>query len=271
MVSAPSSSTSNRNHPAAEIGGIAALALAHDLQVMNAAIDHEANRLRKCRGECAPASPWRRMRIRDVQQQRRQRGVRRSGSLPGRPQFIAISADEGGGRFARCKSGMPQAGQQKSLVGGNAESLGLFEAANQLAARFITGRAVADQLGDHGIVEWRNLRAGLQGVLDPNPARHLPQRHPAGLRHEVQRRILRTQPHLDRMPGEGDVVLLQSKRLAAGDAQLQFDQIEPGDRFGDGMLHLQACVHFHEIEGAAAIEQEFQRAGALHSRSTGPP
>ena len=48
-----------------------------------------------------------------------------------------------------------------------------------------------------------------------------------------------------------------------GDPQLQFDQIEPGDGLGDGMLDLQPRVHLHEIEFAAAIEQEFQRARAL--------
>ena len=58
------------------------------------------------------------------------------------------------------------------------------------------------------------------------------------------------------------------ERLAAGDAQLQFDQIEPGDRLGDGMLDLQPRVHLHEIELAAAIEQEFQRAGALIAQAT---
>jgi hypothetical protein len=33
-------------------------------------------------------------------------------------------------------------------------------------------------------------------------------------------------PHFDRMAGEFDVFLHQAKRLAAGDAQLQLDQIE---------------------------------------------
>ena len=99
-------------------------------------------------------------------------------------------------------------------------------------------------------------------------AGHLPQRHPAGLRHEVVTGILRAQPHLDRMTGEPDVLLLKSERLAAGDAQLQFDEIEPGDRFGDGMLDLQAGIHFHEIEFAVCVEQELERAGALISEST---
>ena len=100
-------------------------------------------------------------------------------------------------------------------------------------------------------------------MLDADAIRHLPQRHPAGLRHEIVGGILRAQPHLDGVAGEFDVFLHKPKRLAAGDAQLQFDQIEPGDRLGDGMLDLQPRVHFHEIELAALIEQEFQRARAL--------
>ena len=75
--------------------------------------------------------------------------------------------------------------------------------------------------------------------------------------------VFRTQPHLDGVAGELYLLLLQPERLAARDAQLQFDQIEPGDRLGDGMLDLQPRIHLHEIEFAVAIEQEFERAGAL--------
>ena len=82
------------------------------------------------------------------------------------------------------------------------------------------------------------------------------------------RGILGAQPHLDRVAGEVDLLLPQPQRLAAGDAQLQFDQIEAGDGFGDGMLDLQPRIHFHEIELAAGIEQEFQRAGALVAQAT---
>ncbi len=62
---------------------------------------------------------------------------------------------------------------------------------------------------------------------------------------------------------ESHVLLADRQRLAARDAQLQFDQVQPGDRLGDGMLDLQTGVHFHEIERAARIEQEFQRARAF--------
>ena len=63
---------------------------------------------------------------------------------------------------------MPQAGGEKRLIGGHAESDGLLQAMNELAPRLIAGRTVADQLGDHRIVERRNLGTGLQRVLDAN-------------------------------------------------------------------------------------------------------
>ena len=54
--------------------------------------------------------------------------------------------------------------------------------------------------------------------------------------------------------------------FAAGHAQLPLHQVEPGDGFGDGVLHLQACVHLHEVELAAAEHigrcDELHRAGA---------
>ena len=40
-------------------------------------------------------------------------------------------------------------------------------------------------------------------------------------------------------PVDAQLVLLQRQRLAAGDAQLPLHQIQPGDRLGDRMLHLQ--------------------------------
>ncbi len=119
---------------------------------------------------------------------------------------------------------------------------------DQPPARLLAGRAEADELGDHRIVKWRDLRSGLQRMFDAERLRHLPQRHPPRLRHEIMACIFRAQPDFDRVPRECDVLLPQRQRLAGRDAQLQFDQIEPGDRFGDGMFDLQTCVHFHEIE-----------------------
>ena len=43
----------------------------------------------------------------------------------------------------------------------------------------------------------------------------------------------------------------QRQRLAGGDAQLPFDQVEAGDHLGDRMLDLQPRVHLHEVERAS--------------------
>ena len=118
---------------------------------------------------------------------------------------------------------MPQAGGKKRLIGRDAERGGLFETVNELASCLVAGGAVANELGDHRIIERRNLRAGLQRMLDANSLGHLPQRHAAGLRHEIVGSIFRAQPHLDRMPGEFNVVLSEPQRLSSCDAQLQLD------------------------------------------------
>ncbi len=57
-------------------------------------------------------------------------------------------------------------------------------------------------------------------------------------------------------------VLPQGQRFAARHAQLPFDQIEARDAFGHRVLDLEPCVHFHEVEVARAVEQEFDGAGA---------
>jgi hypothetical protein len=65
---------------------------------------------------------------------------------------------------------------------------------------------------------------------------------------------------------DAQLILLERKRLAAGHAQLPFDQVEPGDRLGDRMLHLQPRVHLHEEEAQVAVRRrlgdELHRARA---------
>ena len=170
MLSRPSSSISNRCSRAIEACDIAAVALAHDFEFVDAMIELDADGNRKRRRQRPPAPPRRRKRVGDVKQQRRKRRLR-SRILARRQQLVAMFADEGRRRFAGGERGMPQAGGEKRLVGGDAERDGLFEAANQLAPRLVAGGAMADDLGDHRIVERRNLGAGLQRVLDAESVR----------------------------------------------------------------------------------------------------
>ena len=47
----------------------------------------------------------------------------------------------------------------------------------------------------------------------------------------------------------------------AGDQQLEADQVEPGDRLGHRVLHLQPGVHLEEVRVAAAVDDELDGAG----------
>ena len=89
-----------------------------------------------------------------------------------------------------------------------------------------------------------------------------PVEHRAAAGQEGVGRVLGAEAHFDRVPGDPDVVLRDRQVLAARDAQLQLDEIEPGDEFGHRVLDLQPGVHFHEVELAGGIEQELDRARA---------
>ena len=76
----------------------------------------------------------------------------------------------------------------------------------------------------------------------------------ADRRQEARVRILGVDARLDRVAVDRELVLRLRQRLAGRDAQLPFDEIEPGDHLGDRMLDLQPRVHLHEVERAVARE-----------------
>jgi hypothetical protein len=67
-----------------------------------------------------------------------------------------------------------------------------------------------------------------------------------------------------------DVGLRQRQLLAVGDADHLLDQVEAGDQFGDRVFHLQAGVHFEEVEllGGAG-DDEFDGTGRFVIHRTG--
>ena len=83
----------------------------------------------------------------------------------------------------------------------------------------------------------------------------------AGARQESGFRILRVQAHFDRVAVLPDRILRERQRLAGGDAQLPFDQVQAGHQFRHRMLDLQARVDLHEIEAAVRRDDEFHGAG----------
>ena len=80
----------------------------------------------------------------------------------------------------------------------------------------------------------------------------------------------------DRVPFELDVGLGDGEDLTCGDPDLPFDQVQPfavdaDDLFGDGMLHLETGVHFHEEELVRGLvgDQKLHGAGADIVHRTG--
>ena len=59
-----------------------------------------------------------------------------------------------------------------------------------------------------------------------------------------------------------DLGLGDRQRLALRHADLPGHQVQASDRFGDGVLDLQARVHLHKKELATRIQQKLHRAGA---------
>ena len=62
------------------------------------------------------------------------------------------------------------------------------------------------------------------------------------------------------------------QRRALGDQDLRFDDVEAGDRFGDGVLDLDARIDLDEVELAGVgVEQELDGAGVveLHGPADG--
>src|SRR5699024_10274154 len=76
--------------------------------------------------------------------------------------------------------------------------------------------------------------------------------------------VLGVDPGLDRVALEVHVFLGQRQPLAARDPELLGDQVDPGDRLGDGVLDLQAGVHLEEEGGigGGAVDDELDGAGA---------
>ena len=73
--------------------------------------------------------------------------------------------------------------------------------------------------------------------------------------------VLRIDTAFDGVAVDHDLFLRQRQIAAGGDADLLEDEVDIGDHLGDGMLDLDAGVHFDEIEFAVLVE-EFHRADA---------
>ena len=84
-----------------------------------------------------------------------------------------------------------------------------------------------DQLADHGVVVGRDGVAGIDMAVHPRaaPARRVIHLHPARARAEIVEGVLGVDAAFDGVAAQVDVALRQAQRLAHGDGDLEFDQV----------------------------------------------
>jgi hypothetical protein len=70
---------------------------------------------------------------------------------------------------------------------------------------------------------------------------------------------------------ECDVRLTEPQRLARRDPDLCRDEVDAGQRLGDGVLDLDPAVDLDEVRVAVAVDEELERADVLVARGDGSP
>src|SRR5262249_20420969 len=115
------------------------------------------------------------------------------------------------------------------------------------------------------IVVWRHAVAGINVRVDANTAAtwRIIKINPAGRRLEVVGRIFGIDTALDRMQSRFCARNMRGKWLARGNADLLLYEIAPINFLRDGVLHLDARVHFHEVKVPVLVDQKFNRSRVL--------
>ena len=57
-----------------------------------------------------------------------------------------------------------------------------------------------------------------------------------------------------------DILLPTGKLMTIRNANLLLDQVDAAYFLGNGMLHLDPCIHFHEIVFSTGIQQKLNRS-----------
>src|SRR5690606_24764892 len=136
----------------------------------------------------------------------------------------------------------------------------------------LPGQRPDDQLQAHGVVERRDGVSGVDRRVGAHAgaAGRVVAGDLAEAGQEVVARVLGVDAELQGEAAVLDILLLHRQRQARGDADLLADDVDAGDFLGDGVLHLHAGVHLHEVHFAIG-EQELHGAGILIPHRPGGP
>ncbi len=122
---------------------------------------------------------------------------------------------------------------------------------------------VDDEFTDHGVVIWRDVVAWDNvGVdADARASGELPGVDAPCGGHEVFGGVFGVDTALDGVAPDGDVFLLEGECGTGGDEDRHFDDIDAGDKFGNGMLDLDAGVDFEHVEVLLRVHEELDGCG----------
>jgi hypothetical protein len=127
--------------------------------------------------------------------------------------------------------------------------------------RFLPVPAMRDDLGNHGIVERDDRHVRFHRRVDSyteSAWRAVLGDYPRAGRKFF--RIFGVDATFETMPDEFDVLLFEREGLPVGKPDLLLNEVDAGHHFGDGVLHLDAGVHFHKEEVVVLVEQELDGA-----------
>ena len=138
----------------------------------------------------------------------------------------------------------------------------LIERAPQTHQCFAAALSMDDELADEAVIMDGDFISGIDARIESHaqPSGRMEAADRAGRGREVFG-IFSIDATFNRMAVEFDIFLLELKGGARSDAHLLAHEVDAGDHFRDRMFHLQAGVHFDEIESALGVE-EFKSADA---------
>mmetsp|Transcript_2203 Transcript_2203/g.5212 ORF Transcript_2203/g.5212 Transcript_2203/m.5212 type:complete len:202 (+) Transcript_2203:1805-2410(+) len=163
---------------------------------------------------------------------------------------------------------------QKVDIGGNPGNLVVFESLDEFFAGLFSCFVVHNKLANHGIVIDANGLSRLDSGIDPNSIagskiqpecvarcrRIVVPNRPRGRQKFSRPGFFGIDACLKGVAATRNFVLFQGQFLTAGHSQLPLDQINSGDEFRNGMLHLQPCIHFTKIK-VVTFQQKLDRSG----------
>ena len=125
---------------------------------------------------------------------------------------------------------------------------------------FIASRSMHNQLGDQGIVEWRDNVFGIRRSVDANSrsTRSVPACDLAG-RRLMRNRIFGIDAAFECVAAEMDIILPVRQLLTRCDKDLVAHQIDTCNEFRYRVFNLDAGIHFHKIKVLFFVDQELKR------------